>query len=218
MAKKATEPEIARSSKSDIIRTILDSGITKPVAIIEEGKKTYNVELASGLINSVKQKHLGKGKGSDHDGIPNRIDNCPYVYGVAIFHGCPDTDGDAIPDNEDLCPRVPGLAKFQGCPDSDGDGIEDKDDACPYAPGPVALKGCPDRDGDGVLDKDDLCPDKAGPAKYHGCPDTDGDGVGDYDDLCMRTPGIKSNKGCPEIKPEEKKALEEAFKNLLFDF
>ena len=141
--------------------------------------------------------YVGKGKDSDHDGIPNRNDDCPYEYGTALFHGCPDTDGDGIPDREDSCVRVPGLAKFHGCPDSDGDGIPDKDDACPYQAGPAKTHGCPDRDGDGIIDKDDLCPDKPGPEKYHGCPDTDGDGVPDNEDACPDVPGPVENHGCP---------------------
>jgi len=68
MAKKASS-EMAHGGKSDIIRKILESGVTKPAAIIEEGKKTYNVELASGLINSVKQKYFGKGKHKKATGL-----------------------------------------------------------------------------------------------------------------------------------------------------
>jgi outer membrane protein OmpA-like peptidoglycan-associated protein len=140
---------------------------------------------------------LGKGKDSDHDGIPDRIDDCPYEYGLAVFHGCPDTDGDGIPDREDSCVRVPGIAKFHGCPDSDGDGIPDKDDACPNQAGPAKYHGCPDRDGDGIIDKDDLCPDKPGLAQFHGCPDTDGDGIPDNEDKCPDVAGPADNHGCP---------------------
>ena len=54
-----------------------------------------------------------------------------------------DTDGDGIPDYLDECPDVYGLAEFNGCPDSDGDGIPDHLDECPYEAGPVENKGCP---------------------------------------------------------------------------
>jgi len=145
--------------------------------------------------------YIGKGKDTDHDGIPDKDDRCPTVYGSRIFHGCPDTDGDGIADPDDSCPRVPGILKFHGCPDSDGDGIPDKEDACPYQAGPVALHGCPDRDGDGIPDKDDLCPDKAGPEKYHGCPDTDGDGIPDNEDQCPEQAGPIENHGCPPPPP-----------------
>jgi outer membrane protein OmpA-like peptidoglycan-associated protein len=148
--------------------------------------------------------YIGKGLDSDHDGIPNKDDRCPYTFGVEVFHGCPDSDGDAIPDIDDACPRVPGLAKFNGCPDSDGDGIPDKDDACPYAPGPVANHGCPDRDGDGILDKDDVCPDKPGLAQFKGCPDTDGDGIPDNEDHCPDQAGPAENHGCPLPPPAPK--------------
>lgn len=145
--------------------------------------------------------YLGKGKDSDHDGIPDRKDDCPYEYGPAAFNGCPDTDGDGIPDREDSCVRIPGIAKFHGCPDSDGDGIPDKNDACPYQAGPVNFHGCPDRDGDGIIDKDDLCPDKPGLAQFHGCPDTDGDGVPDNEDKCPDVAGPVENHGCPYPPP-----------------
>ena len=153
-------------------------------------------------LNLGVRVYLGKGKDSDHDGIPDRNDDCPYEYGLAIFNGCPDTDGDGIPDREDSCVRVPGLAKFHGCPDSDGDGIPDKDDACPYQAGPAKTHGCPDRDGDGIIDKDDLCPDKPGPAIYHGCPDTDGDGIPDNEDACPDVPGVPEYHGCPPPPPQ----------------
>ncbi len=148
--------------------------------------------------------YLGKGLDSDHDGIPNREDRCPYQYGPAVFQGCPDTDGDGIADIDDMCPRVPGLAKFQGCPDSDGDGIPDKDDACPYAAGPEKTHGCPDTDGDGILDKDDLCPTKPGLAQFKGCPDTDGDGIPDNEDACPNEAGPVENHGCPLPPPPAK--------------
>ncbi len=148
-------------------------------------------------INLGLRFFFGKAKDSDGDGIPDKDDWCPHVYGLSQFHGCPDTDGDGIPDNEDSCVKVPGIMKFHGCPDSDGDGIPDKEDACPYAPGPAQYHGCPDRDGDGIIDKDDLCPDKAGLAQFHGCPDTDGDGIPDNEDQCPTVAGPADNHGCP---------------------
>jgi outer membrane protein OmpA-like peptidoglycan-associated protein len=144
---------------------------------------------------------LGKGRDTDKDGIPDKDDWCPYVYGSPVFHGCPDTDGDGIMDPEDSCVRVPGILKFHGCPDSDGDGITDKEDACPFQAGPATYKGCPDRDGDGIIDKEDNCPDKAGLAKYKGCPDTDGDGLPDPEDKCPEEAGPIDNHGCPLPPP-----------------
>ncbi len=144
---------------------------------------------------------LGKGRDRDKDGIPDKDDWCPDVYGSPVFHGCPDTDGDGIMDPEDSCVRVPGILKFHGCPDSDGDGITDKEDACPFQAGPATYKGCPDRDGDGIIDKEDACPDKAGLAKYHGCPDTDGDGLPDPEDKCPEEAGPADNHGCPLPPP-----------------
>jgi len=86
--------------------------------------------------------------------------------------GNSDRDKDGIKDKDDACPDVFGLAQFNGCPDTDGDGVLDKDDECPEVAGPAENKGCPwkDTDGDGVLDKDDACPEVPGLPEYNGCP------------------------------------------------
>ncbi len=141
------------------------------------------------------------GKDTDRDGIYDKDDACPEVFGLAEFNGCPDADGDGIKDSDDACPNTPGLAAMNGCPDTDGDGVADKDDMCPNSKGTKANKGCPDTDGDGVADKDDKCATVAGPAANAGCPwpDADGDGVADKDDKCVNEFGVASNNGCPEL-------------------
>jgi len=159
------------------------------------------------------------GKDTDGDGIYDKQDACPEVFGLAEFNGCPDTDGDGIIDSEDACPTVAGLAEFNGCPDTDGDGIADKDDACPTEKGTKANNGCPDTDGDGVVDKDDACPTVAGPAENKGCPwpDTDGDGVVDKDDKCPTVAGPASNDGCPEgISNDDLAKIDELAKGVYF--
>ena len=85
-----------------------------------------------------------------------------------------DKDKDGILDKDDECPEVYGLAQFNGCPDTDGDGIADKEDKCPEVAGPAENGGCPwlDTDGDGILDKDDKCPNVAGLRELDGCPKT----------------------------------------------
>jgi len=159
------------------------------------------------------------GKDTDKDGIYDKDDACPEVFGLKEFQGCPDTDGDGIPDKDDACPETAGLKEFQGCPDTDGDGIADKDDACPEVAGPASLKGCPDTDGDGIADKDDKCPDVKGPKENAGCPwpDTDGDGVLDKDDLCPEVKGTAANRGCPEVTEEVIKRLNEYARTILFN-
>ncbi|HSQ46103.1 MAG TPA: thrombospondin type 3 repeat-containing protein, partial [Lutibacter sp.] len=160
------------------------------------------------------------GTDTDGDGINDKNDECPTVFGLAAFNGCPDTDGDGIVDSKDDCPTVAGLAALNGCPDTDGDGIADKDDACPNEKGTKANKGCPDTDGDGVVDKDDACPTVAGPSANKGCPwpDTDGDGVLDNVDKCPTVAGPASNNGCP-VKPtvEVMATLNEYARTILFD-
>ena len=110
----------------------------------------------------------------DGDGVPDSIDRCPDVAGLAALQGCPDRDGDGIADIDDKCPDVAGVAKYHGCPipDTDGDGINDEEDKCPTVPGVARYQGCPipDTDGDGVNDEEDKCPTEAGPASNFGCP------------------------------------------------
>lgn len=73
----------------------------------------------------------------DGDDVPNRLDKCPTVKGVAENAGCPppppdpcakgqkhepeqcpalDDDGDGIPNGEDRCPLLAGTVQYQGCP------------------------------------------------------------------------------------------------------
>ena len=159
------------------------------------------------------------GTDTDGDGIFDKDDACPEVFGLAAFNGCPDSDNDGIVDASDACPTVAGLAAFNGCPDTDGDGIADKDDACPTEKGTKANNGCPDTDGDGVVDGKDKCPTEAGPAANDGCPyaDTDGDGVLDKDDKCVNEAGPASNNGCPKISETEVAQLGDLFKTVYFD-
>ena len=140
---------------------------------------------------------FGKMKDSDHDGVADKKDKCPDVFGLPQFDGCPDTDKDGVQDSRDSCVDVPGLIQFHGCPDTDGDGIPDRLDACPYQAGPREFHGCPDTDHDGIPDKDDLCPTVPGLREFQGCPDTDGDGVPDNKDKCPAIAGPADNMGCP---------------------
>lgn len=166
------------------------------------------------------------GVDTDGDGIYDKKDACPEVFGLAAFNGCPDTDGDGIKDSDDDCPEVAGLAALNGCPDADSDGIADKDDACPNEKGTKANNGCPDTDGDGVIDSKDDCPKVAGPKANKGCPwpDTDGDGILDKDDNCPKVAGVAANNGCPVvveeivvITPEAKAELDAYAKTIYFN-
>ena len=154
---------------------------------------------------NVGARFLLGSKDRDHDGISDRKDNCPDVFGLKEFYGCPDTDNDGIPDTKDSCPTVWGLPQYNGCPDTDGDSTQDKLDECPFQAGPKALNGCPDRDSDAVADKNDLCPDEYGLKVFQGCPDTDKDGVPDHKDKCPEDAGLMSNKGCPLVENDPNK-------------
>jgi hypothetical protein len=136
---------------------------------------------------------------SDRDGVPDDLDNCPFVWnpdqtdsnGNGIGDACEDADGDGIPDVLDNCPFTfnPDQA------DSDGDGIGDACDNCPlvFNPDQGDLDGdgvgdaCdPDIDGDGVPNVIDNCPFASNPDQE----DLDGDGVGDACDPDIDGDGI----------------------------
>lgn len=131
-----------------------------------------------------------------------------------------DRDKDGVPDSLDACPDVAGLASLRGCPDKDGDGIADKDDKCPDVAGLAKYNGCPipDTDKDGINDEEDKCPTVAGVVRYQGCPvpDTDKDGINDEEDKCPTVPGVASQKGCPEITAEVTRTVNFAAKNIYF--
>ncbi|WP_052597831.1 OmpA family protein [Aureispira sp. CCB-QB1] len=142
-----------------------------------------------------------KAPDDDYDGVPNDVDQCPYIYGTARTFGCPDADGDGIQDSEDRCPDDKGYANLLGCLDRDYDGIIDPDDECPDAYGERET-GCPDIDpsdvdGDGVKNEDDECPEVRGLFTANGCPDGDGDGIKDELDACPDLFGISEYNGCP---------------------
>lgn len=69
---------------------------------------------------------------TDGDGIPNSIDDCPYVKGIKKCYGCPscgtppppkDTDGDGFPDSSDSCPTEYSTTN-NGCPVKEKNDIE----------------------------------------------------------------------------------------------
>jgi len=159
------------------------------------------------------------GSDVDGDGIYDKDDACPDVFGLEEFNGCPDTDGDGIEDAKDACPEVPGTVEFNGCADTDGDGVADPQDECVDVVGLKELNGCPDADADGIADAKDGCPQVAGPAANNGCPwpDTDGDSVLDKDDQCVDVAGTVANNGCPEASEEVIKKLNAYAKTILFD-
>ncbi len=143
----------------------------------------------------------------DKDLIPNKIDACPDIFGVAEFQGCPDYDGDGVTDSLDLCPKTYGIASANGCPDFDKDGIPDAKDECPCEAGLEENNGCPDTDDDDVLDKVNNFPNQPDTNdddvlnevnNYPDLPDTDGDGVLDKVDNCPDQPGSAATYGCPD--------------------
>ena len=178
---------------------------------------------SSHMQHSLGVKFAFGGSDKDGDGIIDKKDECPDVFGLKEFNGCPDTDGDGIKDSEDECPDAPGKVEDGGCPDTDGDGVVNKDDACPEDAGTKELNGCPDSDRDGVANNIDGCPNEAGPVANNGCPytDKDGDGVLDKDDKCPTVAGVSSNNGCPEVVKEPTEEVQDKLndyaKTILFN-
>ena len=171
--------------------------------------KNFGLGLQGDLVNTP----------GDKTNVPNFVQASASIN---FRFGNNDKDKDGIKDKDDACPDVFGLAQFQGCPDTDGDGIADKDDNCPEVAGPVENNGCPwpDTDNDGVLDKDDACPSVAGPAENKGCPwpDTDKDGILDKDDKCPNEYGLAKYDGCPKPKDVTAKETSDELKDILFNF
>jgi outer membrane protein OmpA-like peptidoglycan-associated protein len=172
---------------------------------------------------------------ADHDGIPDKEDNCPNEPedkdGFQDADGCPDPDNDqdGIPDAVDKCPNQPedkdGFQDDDGCPDPDNDkdGIPDLQDKCPNEPedmdGFEDYDGCPDLDNDkdGVPDAVDKCPnlpeDRDSFEDADGCPDPDNDNdkIPDLNDKCPNEPetynGFEDGDGCPDTAPGQSGVL-----------
>lgn len=145
----------------------------------------------------------------------------PEEIQAAVAPIIADADKDGIPDEMDTCPNLKGVALNNGCPaDADGDGIYDEEDKCPHLAGTAINAGCPpDTDQDGIPDGKDNCPELIGVAENGGCPpDADGDGVYDVNDKCPDRPGTVENGGCPKVKLEEaeRATLLEAMRNVEF--
>ena len=203
----------------------LNYWFTDNIALSWESKYKHSFEdyLAKHMQHSLGLSVKFGGADADGDGIYDKNDACPEVFGLEAFNGCPDSDGDGIEDSKDSCPNEAGKAELNGCPDSDGDGVADKNDDCPTVAGLKSLAGCPDADGDGIADGSDNCPNEAGPAANSGCPwaDTDGDGVLDKDDQCKNEVGTVANNGCPEVaaapSAEVMATLNNYARTILFD-
>ena len=188
-------------------------------AFVETSYRSSLDNPEGNLLQSTLGVSFGLGSGdADKDGISDKKDKCPDVFGLKEFEGCPDTDADGIPDNLDGCPEEAGLEENNGCPDTDGDGVLDKDDACEDVAGLVELNGCPDTDSDGIMDSEDKCPEEAGDLENKGCPwpDTDSDGVLDKDDACPQEAGILGGDGCPETSEKVLEELNKVGSSVLF--
>lgn len=127
----------------------------------------------------------------DHDGIQDKVDECPNVAGIEKLKGCPvkiekikSKDPNkivlltALKVAEPIRVIVPKIIPFTTSVekpeiilDSDNDGVPDNVDECPYIKGSLQTHGCPDTDGDGIVDAKDPCPFAAGKNGGNGCPE-----------------------------------------------
>lgn len=83
--------------KADNTRSVKD----KPIAVVPATAETKTTPKR--VIDS------------DQDGVPDSLDQCPYMKGGAGTKGCPDTDSDGIIDTKDKCPMEKGDAANNGC-------------------------------------------------------------------------------------------------------
>jgi flagellar motor protein MotB len=74
---------------------------------------TYSKKELKDLEKKLK---IPRNLDSDHDGVPDIIDKCPYDSGWVMSAGCPDADHDSTGDIFDLCPKTPGPYSNNGCP------------------------------------------------------------------------------------------------------
>ena len=212
-------------------------------------KNQNSVEYLGGLqLKTPVGLNFTAGAGA---GIMSGVRNPEYrvLFGMEYHPANKDTDGDGIYDRKDACPELFGVEEFEGCPNPDEDKdawcapwlVNDelaaifqcrRTDECPDIAGIDAYYGCPvpDTDNDGWCDAwitdpakaaqygckiTDECPTVAGIDEFMGCPkpDTDGDGWCDawitdqaiadkykcqMTDRCPELPGIDNFSGCPE--------------------
>lgn len=90
----------------------LDNGLGVP-----DGRAIFGVRYAHRVPGDDRFKD------SDHDGIRNGEDECPYAAedadGFQDRDGCPeaDNDRDGVPDDDDECPDQAGPRRNDGCPE-----------------------------------------------------------------------------------------------------
>lgn len=123
-------------------------------------------------INVWPLDYLGINFQASYEYVFDFNDYMNYTVGItARFGNMIDKDRDGIADRYDACPEIWGLESMDGCPDYDHDGVTDSLDKCPKEYGRAPAGGCPDFDKDGIPDKEDACPCEAGLKKFDGCPD-----------------------------------------------
>lgn len=100
--------------KNDVKKNI--SKKTPPVKKnTKKSIKTTESKRQNNVIVKEKIIEIEKTNDKDGDGIIDKIDKCPNIYGLLKYEGCPDTDGDGIIDLYDKCPNEKGDKDNFGC-------------------------------------------------------------------------------------------------------
>lgn len=112
----------------------------------------------------------------DHDGVPDKCDNCPEVSNPYLYHANGtryqlDSDNDGVGNQCDICDDEKDYK------DTDGDGVPDKCDKCP------GFDDTNDDDGDKIPKDCDNCPNHFNPDQLDS--ELNPDRVGDVCDNCV---------------------------------
>ncbi|MHA1169143.1 MAG: hypothetical protein ACTSRU_15055, partial [Candidatus Hodarchaeales archaeon] len=150
------------NSSGNVTAKIVDRNLSsyEDISDIEDNNFSINFTLRSdeGIPWLYSWNVTTIEKDSDSDGILDKDDDCPLIWGNSTEdkNGCPDGDGDGWSDEVDAFPNDDGEWN-----DSDWDGFGDNTDECPSVWGNSSSDrvGCPDLDGDGVSDLNDPCPE-----------------------------------------------------------
>lgn len=154
----------------------------------------------------------------DGDGIPDQLDNCPFVPN----RDQTDTDGDGVGDACDNCRLVPnpdqsdinGNGIGDACdPDIDGDGILNAADNCPMVANPDQTNTRATLRAAGIITSPGSCGWLVGDAC---CDDVDGDGLKNAVDPCPLWPaGVAMPPGTACTTDADKDGVADQYDNCL---
>ena len=208
----------------------VDTSVSKD-RLVSEDKEIEGPEYQKG--DTVILEVLPQKPDTDGDGIPDRIDKCPEIFGNAELMGCPepDSDNDGVSDKQDKCPDLPGSIYNQGCPEGyliqidSSFGEETKKDLKDSVV--IMVPDHAPEVWDTIRAEEDttiVIPSDQGEEKEEGktlereveeensdimFKDSDGDGIADRIDPCPNEAGTLESKGCPESEDDDREQNDE---------